>query len=202
MCNKALMKTVAHELLELIWREVRVLPKEEFANLVPNFLFEAAKLGNAEFLIILLRSYPDLIWTVDKKTQSIFHIAVKHRQESVFNLIYKIGTIKGIIATYISKEDQINMLHLAGQLAPLARRNIIPGAPLQMQRELLWFEVGGNYMIEIYFSFDCIFDLLHFLFSIIYTSFIVGDKKDRATFIQEDEEYRWKNALEIIHNET
>jgi hypothetical protein len=70
MYNKALMKTLAHELVEFLWREVRLLPEEEFVNRVgdhPNFLFEAAEFGNVEFLIILLRFYPDLIWKVDKK---------------------------------------------------------------------------------------------------------------------------------------
>jgi hypothetical protein len=118
----------------------------------------------------------------------------------VYNLIYEIGTIKCIIAKYQNKDN--NILHLARRLAPLHRRNIIPGAPLQMQRELLWFKVGGNYMIEIYFSFDCIFNLLHFHFSIIYTSIIVGDRKNRVIFIQGDEEYKSKNALGIIHKET
>jgi hypothetical protein len=45
MYNKALMKTLAHELVEFLWREVRLLPEEEFVNRVgdhPNFLFEAA----------------------------------------------------------------------------------------------------------------------------------------------------------------
>jgi hypothetical protein len=155
MYNKALMKTLAHELVQFLWTEVRLLPKKEFENRVgdhPNFLFDAAMLGNAEFLIILLRSYPDLIWKVDERNQSIFHIAVKHRQESVFNLIYEIGTIKSIIIKYFDKkeekrEDKNNILHLTGRLAPLNRRHIIPGAPLQMQRELLWFEVSGNFMI-------------------------------------------------------
>jgi len=34
------------------------------------------------------------------------------------------------------------MLHLAGQVAPPNRLNIVSGAALQMQRELLWFKVG------------------------------------------------------------
>jgi hypothetical protein len=146
MCNKASMHILAHELVELLWREVLVLPKNQFADLLDRhstFLFEAAELGTVEFLIILIRSYPDLIWKVNKKKRSIFHIAVKFRQESVFNLIYEIGAIKGIIAQY-TDENKNNMLHLAGRLAPIDRLNVISGATLQMQRELLWFKVGGN----------------------------------------------------------
>jgi predicted ATP-grasp superfamily ATP-dependent carboligase len=150
MCNNALMQSSAHELVELLWTEVLKLRTDQFAELFDkysSFLFKAAELGNVEFLIILIRSYPDLIWKVlDKKSQrSIFHIAVKHRQKSVFNLINEIGAIKGIIAQYTDTCDN-NMLHLAGLLAPLDRLNIKSGAALQMQQELLWFKVGGNYM--------------------------------------------------------
>ena len=149
MCNKALMQTLAHKLVHLLWKEFLLLPEKKFEDLIKEhstFIFKAAELGNVEYLVILIRSYPDLIWRVDKNNQSIFHIAVKHRQESVFNLIYEIGAIKGIIAQYTDTNEN-NMLHLAGQLAPSDRLNIISGAALQMRRELLWFKVGGNYMI-------------------------------------------------------
>ncbi|XP_059434765.1 ankyrin repeat-containing protein At5g02620-like [Corylus avellana] len=142
MSNKALMQMLAHELVKLLWSEVLLLPKDQFSNLVENhstLLFEAAELGNVDYLIILIRTYPDLIWRVDKKKRSIFHIAVKFRQENVFNLIYEIGSIKGMIAQEIDTDDN-TMLHLAGRLAPLERLNIISGAALQMQRELLWFK--------------------------------------------------------------
>jgi hypothetical protein len=144
--NKALMQTFAHQLVEDLWKEVRILTDRDFSNLVGNhssFLFDAAELGNAEFLIILVRSYPDLMWKVDKKNRSLFHIAILNRQESVYNLIYEIGAIKDIIAAYVD-ENNDNMLHLAGKLPPPDRLNIVSGAALQMQRELLWFKVGVN----------------------------------------------------------
>ncbi|KAE9446716.1 hypothetical protein C3L33_21389, partial [Rhododendron williamsianum] len=36
----------------------------------------------------------------------------------------------------------ISMLHLAGQLAPPNKLNLVPGAALQMQRELQWLKVS------------------------------------------------------------
>ncbi|XP_059440137.1 ankyrin repeat-containing protein ITN1-like [Corylus avellana] len=71
---------------------------------------------------------------------SIFHFAIKYRQESVFNLIYEIGASKDSLASYATENCKENMLHLAGKLAPPDRRNIVSGAALQMQRELLWFK--------------------------------------------------------------
>ncbi|KAM4088131.1 hypothetical protein ACB094_07G047500 [Castanea mollissima] len=122
-----------------LWREVRLLHGGQFSDHVKTFLFEAAKMGNAELLIIVIRSYPDLIWKTDAKCGSIFHIAVLYRQETVFNLIYEIGAIKDMLLTYTDDEDQ-NILHLAGKLAPASRLNTVSGAALQMQRELLWFK--------------------------------------------------------------
>ncbi|XP_042964507.1 uncharacterized protein LOC122298704 [Carya illinoinensis] len=60
---------------------------------------------------------------------------------SVDNLIMEllVEAAKGNLATYHA-EGKNNMLHLAGESPSLDRLNIISGAALQMQRELLWFQ--------------------------------------------------------------
>ncbi|XP_059438438.1 ankyrin repeat-containing protein NPR4-like [Corylus avellana] len=131
----ALMKTLARQLVEVLWKEVNgALVVQDQMDLI----FEATKSGNVEFLIIILRSYPELIWKIDKNYGSLFHVAVLYRQEGVFNLIYEIGAIKDNIATYIDKDNN-NMLHLAGKLAPSDELSIISSPSIQMQWELLWF---------------------------------------------------------------
>jgi ankyrin repeat protein len=120
------------------------LPNKEFSRLIDKYLdifFTAAELGNVEFLTIILRSHPDLIWKFDQNNKNLFHIAILNRQESVFNLIYEMGALKDMILR-IRDVKRNNMLHLAGQVAPPNRLNIVSGAALQMQRELLWFKVG------------------------------------------------------------
>ncbi|KAF5444696.1 hypothetical protein F2P56_033809 [Juglans regia] len=142
--QKALMQASAHDhLVDRLWKQLG--DDIYFSSIVANhqhmmkLLVEATKVGNVAFLIILIRSYPDLIWQVDKEYGSLFHVAVKHRQERVFNLIYEIGVLKGNLASY-KAEGGNNMLHLAGQLPSSDRLNIVSGAALQMQRELLWFQ--------------------------------------------------------------
>ncbi|XP_059436352.1 ankyrin repeat-containing protein NPR4-like [Corylus avellana] len=140
--NKAFMQTLAHQLIEGLWKNIQILPDKQFSSFVDkhsSLLFVAAELGNVEFLTILLRSHPDLIYEVDQDNRSLFHISVLYRQESVFNLIYEIGALKDIIILFHDK-NRDNMLHFAGQLAPSKRLNIVSGAALQMQRELLWFK--------------------------------------------------------------
>jgi hypothetical protein len=143
-----LKRTLAHQLVEDIWKEVRKLPLEQFQK-YSSTIFIAAELGNVEFLTILIRSNPDLIWMVDAKKQNIFHISIRYRQESTFNLIHEIGIFKEMIATTCDEKGN-NMLHLAGKLAPMDKLNIVSGAALHMQRELLWFKVCLNYCSFLY----------------------------------------------------
>jgi hypothetical protein len=134
-----------------------------------TLLVEAAKVGNVKFLILLIRSYPDLLWQLvdDEYYGSLFHIAILYRQESVFNLIHEIGVMKENITTYIAKGDNNmlriakgdNMLHMAGRIAPIDRLNTISIAALQMQKELLWFQVSHVVIIIIIII---VFSLVHF----------------------------------------
>ncbi|PWA42260.1 ankyrin repeat-containing domain, PGG domain protein [Artemisia annua] len=104
-----------------------------------RMLFVAAAMGNTKFLVELIRQYPDLIWKVNDNGLSIFHIAVKHRHEGIYNLLYEIGAMKDLI-TPLKDENENNMLHLVGERAKKKRLEDVSGVALQMQRELLWFK--------------------------------------------------------------
>lgn len=141
--DKTLLSNQATELVELLWKKVLSSKHDSIiSDLIrtpSRLLFTAAKLGNVDFLIILIRLYPNLIWKVDEKNQSIFHTAVVHRQGKVFNLIYELGGLKDLIASY-KDEDNNTILHLAAKIAPANRLNIDTGAALQLRRELQWFK--------------------------------------------------------------
>ncbi|GMY35056.1 ankyrin repeat-containing protein At5g02620-like isoform X1 [Fagus crenata] len=140
--HEDLMRTLAHQLVEKLWEHVLQLQDSEISKLITEpsrLLFDAAESGSLEFLTILIRSSPDLIWNVDENNRSLFHIAVLYRHETIFNLIYDIGAMKELIAAR-RDENNNNILHLAGNLAPHNQFQIVSGAALQMQRELLWFK--------------------------------------------------------------
>ncbi|MFS7941224.1 putative ankyrin repeat-containing domain superfamily [Helianthus anomalus] len=105
-------------------------------------------MGNTKFLTELIRQYPDLIWDLNDDSQSIFHLAVKHRHEGIYNLLYETGSMKNFITRRRDIHDN-NMLHLAGMGASKERLADVSGAALQMQRELLWFKVH----IQVFVSF-------------------------------------------------
>ncbi|GJT62111.1 ankyrin repeat-containing domain, PGG domain protein [Tanacetum coccineum] len=101
-------------------------------------LFIAAEMGNTKFIVELIRQHPDLIWKVNDDNQTIFHIAVKHRHEGIYNLLYEIGSMKDLI-TPLRDENDNSMLHLVGKSAKRKRLQDVSGVAFQMQRELLWF---------------------------------------------------------------
>ncbi|RVW59674.1 hypothetical protein CK203_101049 [Vitis vinifera] len=95
--------------LSLLRFEVRQRQPSEISDLIRRpspLLLVAAELGNTVFLTELVGSYPDLIWEADNDNRTIFHIAVLHRRESIFNLIYEIGSMKDLIVPY--KDDNDN----------------------------------------------------------------------------------------------
>ena len=104
---------------------------------VEGLHFTAARLGNYKFLIELLKLCPDLTWDIDDKKHTIFHIAVTHRQENVYNLLYELGSKK--LGTTDNSGN--NILYLAAIKPAQDRLSIVSGAALQMQREILWFKV-------------------------------------------------------------
>ncbi|KAJ6363286.1 hypothetical protein OIU78_003459 [Salix suchowensis] len=114
---KKLMHKQALDLIQYLWERVVLLDDATISRQIGEpwpLIFTAAERGNLDFLTILIRLYPDLI--------------------------FKIGSIKNLITTYKDKEGN-NMLHLAAKLLESpSRLNVIPGAALQLQRELLWFE--------------------------------------------------------------
>jgi ankyrin repeat protein len=130
----------AHELVEQCLQAYR----DDVENLkeipeISELLFEAAEVGNIEFLVELIRFDFDILWKIDNH-RSIFHIAVEKRHESIIGLLNEIGPIRDLISDSINKDGN-NILHLVAGLAPQDKLNAISGAALQMQRELLWFKV-------------------------------------------------------------
>ncbi|XP_062016268.1 ankyrin repeat-containing protein At5g02620-like isoform X2 [Rosa rugosa] len=132
----------ALQLVQRLWEEILKDEHEEVMRLIKypsNLLFDAAELGNYEFLAALMSSYPELVWETDEKNRTIIHVAVLHRHASIFNLVHEIGSIKDVIVTY--EDDQgNNIVHMAAKLAPQNQLNLVSGVALQMHRELVWFE--------------------------------------------------------------
>lgn len=141
-------KCHALDIVRIIWREIVKLEHDDMWNIIrgpsetgdQQLLSVAAALGNAKFLVELLRLSPELIWKKDDNDHTIFHVAVLHRQDSVYNLIYEIGSGKDVITSSRDSNDN-SILHLAAMKPEKSRLHVVSGVALQMQREILWFKV-------------------------------------------------------------
>ncbi|KAJ1393072.1 PGG domain [Sesbania bispinosa] len=141
--KKKILNSQALKLVQCLWESIVSSDETQLGDLIKSPLsrplFIAAEFGIPEIVTELLYSYPDLLWKVDGQNRSVFHIAIMHRQEKIFNLIYGIGAHKDLITSYRDNNNH-NILHLAGKLAPSDQLHVVSGAALQMQRELLWFK--------------------------------------------------------------
>ncbi|KAM1512689.1 hypothetical protein ACFX1Z_024220 [Malus domestica] len=105
---------------------------------VNSAIFQAVSKGNVEFITQICKANPELLWSIDDKSRDIFDFAIQCRQEKIYNLIYGISAKDSMTTTADTNFN--NKLHIAGLLSPSAQLNRIPGAALQMQRELQWYK--------------------------------------------------------------
>ncbi|XP_023745476.1 uncharacterized protein LOC111893648 isoform X2 [Lactuca sativa] len=110
--------------------------KQKYSSRV---LFLAAEMGNTAFLVEVIRQYPHLVREVNDNNHSIFHVAVSHRHEGIYNLLYEIGALRNLIITLEDKNGN-NILHIAGETPKINRLQNIPGVGLQLHLETLWFK--------------------------------------------------------------
>ena len=103
-------------------------------------ILRAIKEGIFEFVFEMVKADPQYLWAHDSKSTSIFSVAVQYRHAKIFSLIYRLG-IKSTLTSSADDFNSNNLLHMAGMSAPSTSLNDIPGAALQMQRELQWFKV-------------------------------------------------------------
>ncbi|XP_017254554.1 uncharacterized protein LOC108224436 isoform X1 [Daucus carota subsp. sativus] len=106
-------------------------------NLFGKAIITAVEHGIHELIEECINQYPGIVW-YEINGFYLFSLAVKHRQEKVYNLLYQMSGHKAYVVA--DKQNGENSLHYAGKLAPPHRLNTVTGAALQMQRELQWFK--------------------------------------------------------------
>ncbi|KAI4344600.1 hypothetical protein L6164_011807 [Bauhinia variegata] len=103
-----------------------------------SILSNATSFGIVEILSICLQFFPDLIWNYIPNEGYIMQIAIKNRQEKVFNLLCDMPISRTFV---LALDDSLNTTtHLAARLGPPSQLGSISGTAFQMQRELQWFK--------------------------------------------------------------
>ena len=132
---------LSHELLSRMKDQILISnTQQRMTGLVYAAILRAVKEGIYEFVFDIVKADPELAWSNDSKRRSIFSVAVQYRHAKIFSLIYGLD-IKSALTGSRDSSNMNNLLHMAGMSATSTSINDIPGAALQMQRELQWFKV-------------------------------------------------------------
>ncbi|XP_062175046.1 uncharacterized protein LOC133880167 [Alnus glutinosa] len=134
-----LLHVQSQELLNCMCKEVSSLNDGQMMKAqVRLAIFRSIEEGNFDFIFGMVKAKPILKWSRGVDETSIFSFAVLHRQPKIFSLIYGLP-IKKSMTTWVDNKGN-TMLHMAGMTGASIQINQIPGAALQMQRELQWFK--------------------------------------------------------------
>ncbi|KAM6546987.1 hypothetical protein CsatB_027723 [Cannabis sativa] len=112
-----------------------------------HLLMEATKVGNHDFLVVILSGYPELIWERTHENETIFNFAVKNRHVDIFKLIHEVGLSKQLVQNFEDERSGNNLLHIAALKPPHSRLRSIVGSALQMREQILWFQEVRNIVI-------------------------------------------------------
>ncbi|KAG6683590.1 hypothetical protein I3842_12G021800 [Carya illinoinensis] len=141
------MKKIHNQYNELLSHMCEVIsksnPQQHKDGLVCSAILQATKYGMFEFVSKMLEKNLELIWVRDGDERNLFMLAVLHRHEKIFNILYSQDMMMdnySVMFKGILDVGGNNILHMAGMIEHPTRVNQIPGAALQMQRELQWFK--------------------------------------------------------------
>ncbi|XP_059436133.1 uncharacterized protein LOC132169060 [Corylus avellana] len=99
----------------------------------------AAKNGITEIVEKILERFPVAIHDRNAEKKNIVLLAVENRQPHVYKLLLKRNILKDTVFRVVDNEGN-SALHLAAKLGDY-KPWLIPGAALQMQWEIKWYEV-------------------------------------------------------------
>lgn len=134
-----LLHLQSFELLCLVCRQLHDLGIEQKEN-VRAAILRAVKNGIVEFVTVIQGVRPELVKTLEtSSSRNIFKSAVQHRQNKVFSVLYGLHTKAKKLPTELDGEGN-SILHVAAILESSTALQNVPGAALQMQKELQWFK--------------------------------------------------------------
>ncbi|KAK7407126.1 hypothetical protein VNO78_08776 [Psophocarpus tetragonolobus] len=142
ICEQKRTHEEVNKILKHLQYDIEMFNNSELNKaFVFDAMLEAAKNGIIEFIKAMIEVHHELLWVTDNLNRGIFSYAILHRKLKVFKLIYT-DTVKGTRHKTKFQKDVFgnNLLHLAGHLESSLDINNRPGAALQMQLEIQWFE--------------------------------------------------------------
>ena len=110
----------------------------ELGGITPLFL--ATKSGCIEIVKEILKIYPQAVEHIDNEGRTILHVAIKYRQLEVFKLVLKMEVPMRWLVRRLDNDGN-SILHMVGIKIDGYVPEKMRGPALELQEELLWFEV-------------------------------------------------------------
>ncbi|QCD88750.1 hypothetical protein DEO72_LG3g3300 [Vigna unguiculata] len=118
-------------------------------NYTPLLL--AAGSGIVEIVGKIIDRFPDAICHVSQDEHNVLHMAVKHRQLKIFNMLRKHSAFKSLIFR-ITAEGR-TLLHQISRMEFYVEQHL-PGVAFQLQDELRWYE-RVKHIVPTYYLMHC-----------------------------------------------
>lgn len=112
--------------------------QQQLQNYTPVLM--AAGSGIVEIVEKIIERNPEAICHVSEDEHNVLHMAVKHRQLKIFNLIKRNPAFKSLI--YRITAEGRTLLHQVSRMEFYVEQHL-PGVAFQLQDELRWFEVSS-----------------------------------------------------------
>ncbi|BAT91100.1 hypothetical protein VIGAN_06240700 [Vigna angularis var. angularis] len=114
-------------------------------------LLMAAGSGIVEIVGKIIDRFPEAICHVSQDQHNVLHMAVKHRQLKIFNMLKKHSAFKSLIFR-ITAEGR-TLLHQISRMEFYVEQHL-PGVAFQLQDELRWYERVKN-IVPTYYLMHC-----------------------------------------------
>ena len=121
--------------------------KNEEVERLPTPILMAAKNGISEMVESILNFHPKAIHDIDSEKKNLVLLAVENRHPHVFQLLLKKKILKDTVFGAVDNNGN-SALHLAAMFTD-NKPWLTPGASLQMQWEVKWFEVRTRDMFPL-----------------------------------------------------
>ncbi|XP_057746163.1 ankyrin repeat-containing protein ITN1-like [Arachis stenosperma] len=135
MKEKRQLVEIAHSRISKPLLKESISEASHFKNYTP--LLMAAGSGIIEIVEKIIDMNPEAISHVSQDEHNVLHMAVKHRQLKIFNLIKRNSAFKSLIHR-ITGEGR-TLLHQVARME-FYKEQRLPGVAFQLQDELRWYE--------------------------------------------------------------
>nr|XP_043619860.1 ankyrin repeat-containing protein ITN1-like [Erigeron canadensis] len=134
---------VLNDASDLLRKVCQKIPPDCSDHYYLNPIFEATRQNAFEVVEQIVSHFPNAIKGTNEDDHDFIQYAVINRSEAVYNMLFQMSADTNIDKKHyktIKDNSDNNLLHLAANLAPSNKLNLISGAALQIQRELQWFK--------------------------------------------------------------